>query len=379
MTKDKKLLYATSLIIFAVFFATLFINVGSSKIVTAVLLLPATPAVCLLIKKRASLSINKREVLLLVAVMAVFFVMLTHMSGLYFGFYKNPYFMRTKSLIDTALPLLIIIVGSEIIRYVLLSQKNGKVSVISFMICLVLEVLMFSNMPGITSFNKFMDLVGLTFFPALTSNLFYHYVSKNYGALPNIVFRAIMALNIYFLPTAASVPDALEACLKIIFPLFLLAFVSVLYAKKKTNAHKKSNKLGFITTALAVIIIVSSAMLISCQFRFGALVIATGSMTGEINKGDMIIYERYDGQSIEEGQVIVFMDRKSRIVHRVVKIENIGGEVRYYTKGDANEDMDMGYRTESDIVGLTDVKLAYVGYPTLWLRETIKNLGKEGT
>jgi signal peptidase I len=159
----------------------------------------------------------------------------------------------------------------------------------------------------------------------------------------------------------------------------MLAFVSALYAKKKTYAVKKGKKLGMITTAIAVIIIISSAMLISCQFRFGALVIATGSMTGEINKGDMIIYERYDGQAIEEGQVIVFMQNSSRVVHRVVKIENIGGEVRYYTKGDANEDMDMGFRLKSDIVGLTDIKLAYVGYPTLWLREITNNLGKEGT
>ena len=54
MTKDKKILYATSLIIFAVFFAILFIDVRSSRIVAAVLLLLATPAVCILIKKRAS-------------------------------------------------------------------------------------------------------------------------------------------------------------------------------------------------------------------------------------------------------------------------------------------------------------------------------------
>jgi signal peptidase len=119
-------------------------------------------------------------------------------------------------------------------------------------------------------------------------------------------------------------------------------------------------------------LVVAIAMLISCQFRFGAIVVATESMTGEINKGDMIIYERYDGQHIEEGQVIVFLRHKSRVIHRVVEIERIGNEVRYYTKGDANDDRDAGYVTKEDIVGLTDLKLAYVGYPTLWLREIIK-------
>jgi len=113
-------------------------------------------------------------------------------------------------------------------------------------------------------------------------------------------------------------------------------------------------------------------MLISCQFRFGALVIATDSMTGEINKGDVIIYEQYDDQEIREGQIIVFSQQTNKIIHRVVRIEEIGGEVRYYTKGDANYAEDPGYRTEADIVGLTDLKVAYIGYPTLWLHELLE-------
>ena len=56
----------------------------------------------------------------------------------------------------------------------------------------------------------------------------------------------------------------------------------------------------------------------------------------------------------------------------VVAIERIGNETRYYTKGDANDDWDVGYRTDQDIVGLTDIKLAYVGYPTLWLRDLLR-------
>ena len=112
-------------------------------------------------------------------------------------------------------------------------------------------------------------------------------------------------------------------------------------------------------------------MLISCQFRFGAIVIATESMTGEINKGDMIIYEAYKGQQIEEGQVIVFLHNDNQIIHRVARIETVGNETRYYTKGDANSAEDSGYRTDADIIGLTDVKIAFVGYPTLWLRELL--------
>ena len=372
MTKDKKVLYATSLIIFAVFFSSLFVDLGSSKIATALLLLPITPAVCLLIRKRVSLSINKKEVLFLLIIIAAIYAILLHMSGIYFGYYKNPYFVTKQILFKMIIPIALIIIGEEIIRFVLLSQKNKLVSVLAFLTCIVLEILMFSSIPEVRTFNKFMDLVGLTLFPALSANFFYHYTSKSFGPMPNIVFRLLTALYGYFVPTSAAMPDALSACIKILFPIFLLAFVSALYAKKQSFAVQKGKKVGVVATALTVLVLVASAMLISCQFRFGALVIATESMTGEINKGDIIIYERYDSQPIVEGQVIVFLDNNSKIVHRVVEIQNIGGEIRYFTKGDANEDRDSGYRTNEDIFGVTDIKLAYAGYPTLWLRSLLK-------
>ena len=73
MTKDKKVLFSISILIFAVLFAALFIGVKSSSILTACLLVPLTALTCILIKKRSSLSINKKEVLLLSSVLAVIF------------------------------------------------------------------------------------------------------------------------------------------------------------------------------------------------------------------------------------------------------------------------------------------------------------------
>ena len=127
---------------------------------------------------------------------------------------------------------------------------------------------------------------------------------------------------------------------------------------------------------VSFVIIICVAMVVSCQFRFGAIVIATDSMTGEINKGDVIIYEQYKNQKIEEGQVIVFYQNNYRVIHRVVRIENVDNETRYYTKGDANNTIDIGYRTRSDIIGLTDIKIAYIGYPTLWLHELMETVNE---
>lgn len=372
MNKDKRTLYAITLAIIAVLSVLLFMNVKSSRILTAIVLVPLAVITVCFIKKRSSFSINKKEVFLLATVVAVLYAILIEMTGLYFTYYKNPYFISVKVLVEQVLPLAVIIVSVELIRMVLLAQKNKLVDVLSFFIGILAEILAFSSLVGITNFHRFMDLVGLTLFPAFTANLYYHYVAKRYGMWPNIAFRLIITLYTYFIPTITGMADSLAACIKLLFPLIMLAFTAALFEKKRKVVRKGNKKFAVVATVFTAAVVVSVAMLISCQFQFGALVIATESMTGEINKGDMIIYERYEGQPIKEGQVIVFMDNDSRIVHRVVKIVTIGNETRYFTKGDANEDLDTGYRLAEDIVGLTDIKVAFVGYPTLWLREIIK-------
>ena len=244
MNKDKKILYILSLITPVLLLLVLFADAKSSKVVTACLLLVLAIPVCLLIKKRTSLSINKKEVLLVVTVVAALYVILLHMSGLVFGYYKNPYFVTTQTFFVTVLPMAAIIVETEIIRRVLLAQKSKLASLSAFIGCVLAEVLSYSNIAGITSFNRFMDLVGLTLFPAISANIYYHYVSKNYGALPNVVFRAISTLYIYFLPTTTAMTDSLMACIKLILPIIMLALISALFAKGKKKALRRGTKIS---------------------------------------------------------------------------------------------------------------------------------------
>ena len=83
--------------------------------------------------------------------------------------------------------------------------------------------------------------------------------------------------------------------------------------------------------------------------------------------------EKYtDEDVIEKGQIIVFNKYGVKTVHRVVQIENINGQTRYYTKGDANDDNDSGFITDGDIYGFVHFKIPYVGYPTLMLRGIFK-------
>lgn len=370
---NKRTLYIFSGSILAVLLLILALPLGTSgRIIAAVLLLPAAVCTYFFLKKRSIYSINKNQVIFLIAVIALVYLMLYYLSGLYFGFYKNPYRLTLNNFWQFALPIAVIIVSSEIIRTVILAQGDKWGSLLGYLACVVAELLTVSTIPSITSFSKFMDLIALTLFPAIVSHLLYHYLTKRYGLVPSLVFRLATVLHAYLLPVKSGISDSLLSLFKLLIPLAIYLFIDALFEKKRRRALAKKSIFSIPVTVLAVIIMVLVVMLVSNQFYFGALVIATGSMTGELNKGDVAIFERYEDQFLGEGQVIVFEKDGSMIVHRIVDIEVINESTRYYTKGDANEDNDAGFITDGDIVGLVNHKVPYFGFPTLWLRSLFK-------
>lgn len=370
MTKDRKIVYSVSAVIFAVLLSCLFIpSEISSKVTAASVLIPMAILCCYFIRKRTTPSINKGTVLLILSVSAVLYASLYYLSGAVFGLYRFPA-LTLQSFFGNVVPITAIIVSIEIIRCVILAQKLRAASTFIYLAGIAADVLIFSTLVGIKSFSVLMDVLGLYLFPAVTANILYNYVSKRYGMYPNIVFRLITSLHLYFIPIKSAVPDAMLSIAKILIPLLLLVFVDALFEKKRRFAAKKRSKLRFVLWGAPVVFMISLVMIISNSFSYGAYVIATPSMEGAINKGDVVIYKSLDGEDvIEVGDVIVYKSGQSDIIHRVVDIKRINGQTQYYTKGDANESLDYGYATEANIVGKVQFRIIYIGYPTLLVRE----------
>lgn len=339
----------------------------SSRIATVTALAIAAALTRVFIKKRSILSMNKGQILMLMTVIGLLCLVLLYVTGLFVGFVRNPY-ARISFLWSRALPIAVTVVLTEYLRYAGRAQNDRAADVLSYFVCVSAEVLALGNVTYISSHGRFMDFMGIVLFPALISNVLYHYLSKRYGMLPNTVYRLLTSLYLYVIPVTSALPDAILAFAKVIIPLLIYAFLDALYEKKRRYALKRKSKLGTVLTVACILILASLVALISNQFRFGALVIATPSMTGELNVGDVAIFEQHVDFTPEEGQIIVFEKDGAVVVHRVVDIQTINGRTRYYTKGDANEDPDAGFLYRSDIIGHVDHKIPFVGYPTIWFR-----------
>lgn len=368
MNTDKKVLYTVTASTLAVLLVALFLpGEYSVRITAACLLIPIAVLSWYFIKKRSILSMNHKQILMLMCIIGVVLLMILYLTGLKFGFYKNPY-ADYKLILTHFLPTLSIIVAAELFRYVIRSQEDTVADVLCYISCVVAEALIYGNIHYINSFGRFMDFMAMTVFPAVISNLLYHYLSRRYGFYPNMAYRLITTLYIYIIPIEPAISDSLLSFARLFIPLGIYIFIDSLYERKIRYVLEKKSKFAVPITVLAVTIMIFTVMVVSNQFFIGAYVIATPSMTGELNVGDAAIYERYDDQTVEEGQVIVFENNDMVIIHRVVKIEIINGQTRYFTKGDANEEIDVGFIYDSNIIGLVNHKIPYIGYPTLWLR-----------
>lgn len=368
-SSDKRAVYIFSGILLAVLLTLLFVSKTVSRPVTAFFLVLAAVTAKLVIKKRAIPSVHKKTITLILAVSAVTLIAIYYLSGMSFGYFKNSYASTFGKSAYYVISLIASIISFEIIRNILLAQESKIAAVLITLSGIAVDILTSTRIILMMTFNSFMDLVGLVLFPAVSANFFFNYISSRYGAMPNAIYRLIITLYLYIIPVLPGMPDPLLSLFRLFIPIFLYVFVDMLYEKKRKYATKKNkrSKLGLVGASLALILSASLVMLISCQFRYKLIVIATGSMTGELNKGDAIIYEEYVGDNIEVGEIIVFEKDDNATVHRVIDVEHINGETRYYTKGDANDSPDVGYITSSNILGTVNFKVAYVGYPTLFM------------
>ncbi len=379
LTKDR----ATSLIVsvsilVALLILILFATNDLAIWISPLVLGAALVTVLTFVKKRSIHSYNKQTVMIILAVSAILYLSLYYSSGIIYGFYRSSATPWTPiSLISRVLPITLSILALEIIREILMAQTAFFVAPICFAIGIATDIAVSGGIPRLTSAYIFADFLGEILFPALTANLLYNYISKRYGKAPCLVYHLIMALYVHIIPIKPNVPRALPAFVLLLMPIAIRSFIGILFEKKTRRARKKSTHFGKVFAAIAVMLMLCFILLITCQFRFGLLVIATESMTGSIDRGDAIVYESYDTcRPIQENDVIVFSYNGKKTVHRVVEIHDINGQRQYITKGDANTDIDDGFRTDGDIIGLVHVKILYIGYPSLWLREAFnKNSG----
>lgn len=320
---------------------------------------------------------NSKQVILLLTLFGAGYVAIVYILGIFTGFYVSIVKFSIWSITNYIIPYIVIIVSSEIIRKRMILKDDNKITNIIILIEMILiDVVLNINSYNLEISKDTFSLITFVIISSIANNLLYNYIIKNYrSARAIIIYRIITIIYSYIIPITPDLYIFLESILKMIAPYVIYIILESIYGSRpkiETQEQKTKNLILYIILGMITLGII---MLVSCKFKYGALVIGSGSMTGTIDKGDIIIYERYDEKDIETGEIIVFEDEETKIIHRVIDQKTFGKSTRYYTRGDANEQEDFGYREKEDIVGRVKFRIRYLGYLTLWVNNAI-NIGK---
>lgn len=96
-------------------------------------------------------------------------------------------------------------------------------------------------------------------------------------------------------------------------------------------------------------------------FGYKNFIIVSKSMENTINKNDVIIVKEVPEDEINVDDIIAFYQNGEIITHRIIREENIEGNIKYVTKGDNNKHEDKEKVSYSQIEGKYLFKISGFG------------------
>ena len=375
-TNELKIYFIEVFMIIILFFALFAPSIIGREILSIILLIYSL-IVLSLFKKKKIHSIYHKQVIILLLLFGVLYVALFYLLGVFFGFTKAKITLSLWSMVHFIIPTTLLIVTSELIRNRLLEQElkldiRGKKLNLSMGLCYIgmvlVDLLIYTGVYDLTRLDDFLTALGFVLFASMSCNLLYNYISVRFGSNGIIAFRLITVLFAFIIPFVPDVYLFFRSFLRILFPYFVYLVFEKTYAKQGFEIAYKDKKKNIIETTVVITITALLVALVSCKFTYGIIVIGSESMTGSINMGDAVIFKNTKVDKVNVGDVVIFEKDGIKTVHRVVEIMNFNGEDRYFTKGDSNPKKDEGYITRKDITGIVKLKIQYLGYPTLFVR-----------
>ncbi len=108
-----------------------------------------------------------------------------------------------------------------------------------------------------------------------------------------------------------------------------------------------------------LLLLAETAVLSNVQIK----IVQSGSMEPALKTGGVIVVVARDQYQI--GDMVTFTERDPRAIpttHRIVASEITEGELRFTTKGDANDGNDVETTAQSQIIGKVVVHVPFIGY-----------------
>lgn len=331
-------------------------------------------------------SSAKLVAVLVILAALVYQVLVFLLLGSKLGLVNNIYVLGWTSFFKVTLPVMLAIIGEEILRGQLVEKaKRSKLGVwFTGLTIWIVELAIILPLYNLGVARDIFTLIVAVAGPAMLKNALLTYIAYQYNYWINIPYRLIMEAPIYLLPVWPDAGEYLPAIFQIglilLLALGLMGLrpgVNVKSAMEKQTKHletesqRQAKRIAKrVGVGVAVAAMVSYVFLISGLFRYYLLAIGSGSMSPSIERGDLVLVEKIkDYDDIAEGDILVYRHGNVVMVHRIAQVNQDGRNKIFITKGDANGVEDKWSVVQNDVIGVVRGRIMALGFPTLWLNE----------
>lgn len=371
-TKIETILIFGILILYYALSQIFFIKMGSiyTMVINPLFWILLCVALKIYIKKTYAVAKLKKEIIDYTLIAVLGYIIVYLISGLFVSFGKNPNSATLKGLIINFWITGTVILTREYVRYLIINntyeKQKKKVGIALIIIMTFLEV----KTLNITDMNIYyiFKQVASVLLPALSKNILFTYLAycKNYIAA--VCYDLLIYLVLWLSPILPNMTWFMIAIIDIATPIILLLYIRYIKRKKDYFKSKEGASDSEPKSVIVLVIIVILAIWFALGiFPVKPIAIATGSMSPQINIGDVAIIKKCGPNDVEVGDIIEYKMPDFTVVHRIVEIKQENGRYYFATKGDSNDSRDKNLVTEDQLIGKCLFKIRYLGYPAIWI------------
>jgi signal peptidase len=315
-----------------------------------------------------------KDILYSILIVCFTYTILSYLSGLLLGFLKSPLSMNILKILIRILPVILLIIVSELIRYILITKgkKYRSILMLTTITFILIDISLLTGNYNFNTNSKILEFI-LLIIVSISKNIFLSYASYMTDYKIPIIYRLYIELPILILPIFPNLGDYVNTMVSFLMPIIFIYIIYVSLLKEKIryqNTKEQSTIKKYISNAIFIIIIILFIGINSGWFKYYVFAVGSESMSPSINKGDAIIVEKLSENEINKlkiNDILVYTRGDKIIVHRIVKIER----GLFNTKGDYNNSPDNYMVKKSDIIGISKIRIHYVGWSVIKLSELL--------
>lgn len=303
-----------------------------------------------------------------IIIITLFYLILNFLSGLIFGYLKNPYSIKPISLIKNIWQFIIPIISIEYIRSTLLNNNKNKGYLVIITIFLILLEFNFKTFFYAKTKEEMFKYICSYILPLISSGFLYTFLTLKGSYKLVLSYRLIYEIPSFILPIIPNHDWFIVGIKGIIFPFIIYS----IFKNSCIHLLRKGNKVKQIISMFFSIILVILILFFIGIFKYKPISIISNSMKGVFKRGDVIVYRKVEKKKLKKLKLynIIIYDRDGqKIVHRIIKKQKVDNTILYTTKGDANYSNDLKPVREENIKGVYIFKIKYIGYPSVWVKE----------